>query len=104
MVRRSGVAPGLGGGGGRLGAAAAAGGGLAGHGAGAIPAQVGLLRAAAGVGIRDPHDGPARFVDFLATVVANENCSSCHGETVAEMPREIMRQRAPVEYATSEAD
>src|SRR4051794_14362522 len=54
-------------------------GGLAGPAAGAVVAEIGLLGPAARIGIRDPHYRSASLVDFLAALVANENCSSGHG-------------------------
>src|SRR5439155_14241383 len=64
--------------GGGLGSAPPAGGWDARHLAGAVVAEVGLLRAAARVGVGDAHHGALCFVDFLAAVVANEHGLSCH--------------------------
>src|SRR3954452_24642701 len=52
---------------------------LAGHVAGAVAAEGGLLRTAPRVGIGDPPHRAVLLVDLFATVVANENGSACHG-------------------------
>src|SRR2546426_5634688 len=85
--------------GGGLRPAAAPCGRLARHAAGAVVAEVGLLGTAPCVGIRDPHYGPASLVDFLATLVANENCSSGHaGNATGNVERNHPGARAG-EYA-----
>jgi hypothetical protein len=44
----------------------------------AVVAEIGLLRAAPRITERRPHDGSLSFIDFLATVIANENGLSSH--------------------------
>ncbi len=96
----------------RLRPAAAAGDSLAGHLAGAVVAQIGLLRATPCVRIAHAQHGPLAFTDFLAAVVANQHglsrhdssrCRSSRQQTIDEMPRKSRRQRATGEYATNGA-
>src|SRR5581483_7180624 len=61
-----------------LGLAAAAGDGAAGHRAGALVAEVGLLRAAASVRVGHAQNGALRLLDFSATAVANKNGLTGH--------------------------
>ncbi len=65
--------------GGGLRLAAATRDGAAGHRAGAVVAEVGLLRAAARVRERHAEHRAFPLLDFLAAVVANENGFPCHG-------------------------
>ena len=57
-----------------LGAAPAAGGRAAGHLPRALVAEIGDLRAASGIRIRDPQHRALRLVDLPAAVVANQDC------------------------------
>ena len=49
--------------------------------AGAGVAEVSLLRTATSVGVRQAERGALSFADFLATVVANENCLASQVES-----------------------
>src|SRR5438552_18896491 len=63
----------------RLGSTPPAGDRLAWHLAGAVVAEVGLLRASACVGEVDPHHRALRLVDFLAAIVADQPRNTSHG-------------------------
>ena len=58
---------------------AAAGGCATGHPAGAVVAEIGGLRAPAGVRVCHPQCGALALADLGAAVVANENRLACHG-------------------------
>jgi hypothetical protein len=85
-------------------------GGAAGHLAGAVVAEVGLLRAAAGVGIRQAKGCAFAFTDFRTAAVAHEHClpghvfSSCGGLALAnpnqEWRSQSMQLQAHAEFAT----
>ena len=61
-----------------LGSAPAARNGLTGHPGSAVVAQIGLLRAAAGVRVIDPHYGSPALVDLGTTLVTHEDGLSRH--------------------------